>query len=199
MEDSTLNISVVVIARNEEKYIDECLESLAALEYPIDNHEVLVVDNNSTDSTPIIIAAFCEKSPHMRFVVNKVRGIAPSRNMGLNEAKYDHVAFIDADCTAEPNWLYILASTMQEERSKDQSVAAVGGPNISPENAGLFRQAVALAVTTFWGSHGSVQGTGPRVRTTVEHLPTLNVLYYKNIVLRLGGFDINRVIIESGV
>ncbi len=99
------------------------------------------------------------------------------------------MAFTDADCAAEPGWLTALEKAFREEREKDETVVAAGGANVTPEDTTLFRRAVGVAVTNFWGNHGSVQGAGPGVRALVNHLPTLNVLYDRRKVLEIGGFD----------
>lgn len=184
-----LAITVVVIARNEQRSIGACLESLLAQDYPAELHELLLVDNGSTDATPAIAAELAKTHPRLRVSVNPRRGIAPSRNHGLRQARHPFVAFTDADCQALPDWLSRLERAFREERAQDPAVVAAGGPNIAPERTCAFREAVAVAVSTYWGNHGSVQGAGPGRRCAVDHLPTLNVLYDKARVLELGGFD----------
>ncbi len=182
-------ISVVVVAYNEEGYIRECLDSLALLDYPRGEWDVLVVDNGSVDRTRDIVREFTMAHPHFRLTVNATRGIAASRNVGLREAGRDFVAFTDADCTVPPDWLSKLERAFREVRQEDPSVAAAGGSNTAPENANRFRQAVAVAVQNYWGNHGSIQGRILKHRAFVDHLPTLNVLYDRRLALAVGGFD----------
>jgi len=184
-----VKVSVVVVARNEEGSILACLRSLAALDYPVEDHEVLVVDNASTDRTADLVQEHARGHPNVRLVSNPVHGAASSRNVGLREARHPWVAFTDADCLAEAGWLRALTDAMREERAEDRATVAVGGPNVAPAEATRFREAVAVAVTTFWGSHGSVQGAKPGERIEVNHLPTLNVLYDRGRLLEQGGFD----------
>lgn len=186
---ANLDISVVVICRNEEKRIRAVLESLYAQDYPSSSFEVVVVENASTDSTAAVVRDFLRDNSNMRLVQSERRGIAPNRNRGLKESRYAHVAFTDADCTADPGWLSALDAAFREERAQDDRVAAVGGPNVMPEGSTLFRRAVAIAVSNYWGNHGSVQGAGPNKRAAVDHLPTLNVLYDRDRALEVGGFD----------
>lgn len=187
--DRPRSISVVVIARNEEKCILKCLKSLAAQDYPRDSFEVVLVDNLSTDSTSAIANGFISEFPNLRVVENPIPGIATTRNAGIRAAKYDTVAFIDADCEATVSWLSTLERVLSAEVEKDPKVAAVGGPNVMPEDATLFRRIVAVAVTNYWGNHGSVQAKVPGQRIEVDHLPTLNVMYVKERVLEVGLFD----------
>lgn len=189
MAEERLSISVVVIAFNEEKHIRECIESLAGIDYPRQLHEVLIVDNASTDATGQVVDEAIKGLSHMRLKVNPEPGIAQSRNFGLREAKHDFIAFTDADCTVEPGWLSALERAMVEGRREEPKLAGVGGPNIAPKNTTLFREAVAVSVTTFWGSHGSVQGLVLDKRIYVEHLPTLNVLFDGALLIEQGWFD----------
>jgi len=48
-------VSVIVGIRNEEKFIEECIESLLDLDYPRDSYEIIIVDGMSTDKTPDIV------------------------------------------------------------------------------------------------------------------------------------------------
>lgn len=196
---ANLNISVVVICHNEEPCIRTLLESLLAQDYPPSCFEVVVVENASSDGTAAVVQEFLRDLPNWRLVQSERRGIAPNRNRGLEEARYPHVAFTDADCAADPDWLSTLDAAFREERAKDERVAAVGGVSIMPEESNLFRRAVTVAVSNYWGNHGSVQGAGPESRASVDHLPTLNVLYDRERVLEVGGFDLGQGNISEDV
>ena len=77
---------------------------------PRDRFEVVVVDDASTDDTPILLAEI-ERSTelHLRVVRQKVNGgPAAARNAGWRVARADLVAFVDDDCTPEAGWLAAL-------------------------------------------------------------------------------------------
>lgn len=183
------DVSVIVIARNEEKCILECLQSLAAQDYPTDKFEVVVVDNASTDNTREIVHEFAKTFPIARLVENPKLGVAANRNAGVLAARHPTIAFLDADCQAQSHWLSTLERAFSEETEKDPRVAAVGGPNVAPPDTTLFRKVVAVATTNYWGHHGSVQAMKPDVRLDVDHLPTLNVMYDRQRVIDVGLFD----------
>ncbi len=69
-------VSVIVPARNEERSMARCLESLLAQDY--DDYEVIVVDDDSSDATPEIVAAIAEKDPRLRARLGRSppRGVA---------------------------------------------------------------------------------------------------------------------------
>lgn len=79
-------ISAVIIARNEETMIRECLESLSFCD------EVIVIDNNSVDKTVEIAQSFKAKV----YKTNST-DFSELRNLGLNKAEYDWVLYVDAD------------------------------------------------------------------------------------------------------
>ena len=185
-----LRVSVVVICCNEEKYIEECLFSLASQNYPSYLFEVLIIENGSTDKTKELVKAFIKNYSNMHLIISDVCGIAVNRNRGIFEANYNYVAFIDGDCTAEKEWLSSLEKGFREESNKNNRIAAIGGPNIMPKNANFFRKALSIAVSNYWGNSGSLQAAiFKSKRILVEHIPTLNVLYDKNKILEIGGFD----------
>lgn len=108
---------MVVPARNGEDSIGDCLRSLTALEYPADLHELIVVDNASSDRTAEIageLGAGVVTEPRL--------GVSNARNRGVAEGRGEVVAFIDDDCVAEPNWLDRLVEPLA-----DPEVGAVAG------------------------------------------------------------------------
>ena len=82
-----VKLSVVIIAFNEENYIEKCLKSAQDVA-----DEILVVDSLSTDKTPEIC-----KSYGVRFISHAFEGYVNQKNFALKEAKYDHVLSLDAD------------------------------------------------------------------------------------------------------
>ncbi len=92
-------ISVIVPTLNEEKWIRICLESLKKQEYG-GEYEIIVVDALSSDKTAEIASEYTD-----RVVLLPPKGPGAARNYGATQAKYDIVAFIDADCIAPTHWL----------------------------------------------------------------------------------------------
>ncbi|HYH74730.1 MAG TPA: glycosyltransferase family A protein [Candidatus Saccharimonadales bacterium] len=92
-------VSIVIPAHNEEGRLRACLESIAA--QTSRPYEVIVVDNNSTDTTTAIAASF----PFVRIVSEAQQGIVFARNAGFDAATGDIIGRIDADVTMPSNWV----------------------------------------------------------------------------------------------
>lgn len=119
-------ISILIIAFNAEKTLPQCLQSLMELNFPHDRLEIVVVDNASTDKTPEII-----KSYPVKYVYEPQRNRARARNTAIKASDGDVVAFIDADCIADKEWLHYLVPHFYG----NELIGAVAGRlNSIPEN-----------------------------------------------------------------
>ncbi len=114
-------MSVIIPVLNGAATLGLCLESLIQQKRRPD--EVIVVDNGSVDDTPSIAKgwALAHSKLVCRIVSERKRGPAAARNRGAQEAKGDVVVFLDADCTAEPEWLKRIEEEFQ------RGYVAVGG------------------------------------------------------------------------
>jgi len=103
-------VSVLVPARDEERYISDCLESLVHQQYPSDRYEIVVVNDRSTDSTPQIIRSYMEEHSMIKCVTvdsnsSGLTGKQNALNEGLKLCSGDIILNTDADCIAGPLWV----------------------------------------------------------------------------------------------
>lgn len=110
-------ISLVIPAYNEEHYLRACLDSAIAQTNPF--YEIIVVDNNSSDST----AKIAQSYKNVRLVHEKKQGVVFARNRGFDVAKGEIIARIDADTILPPNW----SKSVLTEFENDTELAAVSG------------------------------------------------------------------------
>lgn len=99
-------VSIVIPAWNEEDTIRDCVE--AALVQTVRAHEILVVDNRSTDRTAEIVASLAAAHPGspLRLVhQDATQGLVPTRDAGLDAATGEVLGRIDADSVLEPDWV----------------------------------------------------------------------------------------------
>jgi hypothetical protein len=98
-------ISVVIPLFNKAPYVVEAVRSALACDYP--PHEVIVVDDGSTDDGPQRVRALAD--PRVRLVSQPNRGVSAARNRGVDEAHGEYVAFLDADDYWTPRYLGAIA------------------------------------------------------------------------------------------
>ncbi|NTV30727.1 glycosyltransferase family 2 protein [candidate division WWE3 bacterium] len=103
-----MKISVVIPVWNEERFLADCLQSILKQEYP--PHEIIVVDNNSTDKSVSIATSF----PQVTVLKEKKQGISYTRTTGMNAATGDIIARCDADTTVPPIWTKQIIKTLSE-------------------------------------------------------------------------------------
>jgi glycosyltransferase involved in cell wall biosynthesis len=115
-------VSIVVITYNAVDDLKECLRSLEKQEYK--QIEVLVVNDASTDDTLEFLQRFNGPSAtSISVITNKANlGVAGARNVGIQHATGEIIAFIDADCIADYTWVSELVKGYFYE-----GVVAVGG------------------------------------------------------------------------
>jgi GT2 family glycosyltransferase len=93
-------VSVILPVRNGAATLHDCLTALRNVKYPRGRHEIVVVDNDSTDGTAAIIRAH-----PVRAVFEERRGLSWARNRGIAASRGEILAFTDADCSVSRGWL----------------------------------------------------------------------------------------------
>jgi glycosyltransferase involved in cell wall biosynthesis len=113
-------ISCIVPVFNGERYLAETLDSMLAQTYrPI---ELIVIDDGSTDRTPKVLASYGDR---LRFLRQDNAGPAVARNNGLNAARGEFVAFLDADDLWHPEKLSRQMVRFQARSELDLCIAMV--------------------------------------------------------------------------
>ncbi|WP_415973732.1 glycosyltransferase family 2 protein [Rhodococcus sp. 077-4] len=115
-------LSIVVPAFDESAHISECLDALLVQSERI--HEIIVVDNNSTDDTAAIVAEYRRQFPQVVLVRESEPGVVHARNAGFDHASGSIIGRIDADTRIEPGWVESILDFF--DRRLDY--AAVTGP-----------------------------------------------------------------------
>ena len=163
-------VSVVVCVYNGERTLDACLASLEKLRYP--NYEVIVVNDGSTDATREIAEGY----DYTRLIHQENKGLSEARNVGIRAATGDIIAFTDADCMADVDWLTHLVARFQAS-----DFAAVGGPNLTPPDDSFVASCVAVSPGA--PTHVLLDDE------VAEHIPGCNMAFRREALAAIDGFD----------
>jgi GT2 family glycosyltransferase len=117
--------SIVIPVHNKAALTRQCLDSIFANPPAVD-HEVLVVDDASTDETPAMLAEYGDAVKHVRLERNA--GFATACNTGAAAAEGGYLVFLNNDTIAQPGWLDALAAY-----ADTHDVAVVGSKLLFPD------------------------------------------------------------------
>ncbi len=107
-------VSIIIVNFNGRHLLDECLNSLAALTFPHQQFEVILVDNNSSDdSLPYIKKHF----PWVKLIVNNQNlGFTGGNQVGFEHAKGDYLVLLNSDVVVDQAWLTELVAAAKPDR-----------------------------------------------------------------------------------
>jgi glycosyltransferase involved in cell wall biosynthesis len=178
-------ISLIIPVKNEAEKIEQCLE--AVFNQTLKPFEVIVVDGHSTDKTVENARKFTVK-----ILYEDYGTVGGARQAGVENAKGDFIAFTDADCIPEKNWLENLI----REFGNSNNIVGVGGgtKNIGK---GLWEKSIALALDSFLGSANSVQDRVFKEKRFVKSISGCNSIYRKEDLIKVGGFNVGLSINEE--
>ena len=171
-------ISVIIPARNEERHITRCLDSI--LSQSVTNLQVIVVDGASIDGTLDIVRDFARQDERIELLHNPVGTIPRSLNLALQAASGRFLVRVDAHSTIPQGYVEKAV-----EHLKSGRWGGVGGRKdaIGRTSAG---QAIAVAMGSPFGVGGSIYHHGTTTRE-VDHIPF--GAYPTELVRRLGGWN----------
>lgn len=181
--DPSPPVTVVVCTKDRPERLDECLATLARVEYG--EYEMVVVDNGSRDDRPSAIA-----ERHGARIVREDRaGLNNARNRGVAESRHEVVAFVDDDVKVEAGWLAALGRAFV-----DQAVDAVTGLVLPLE--------LETRSQRLFEAYGSGMSKGAEARVfrradlevseliAVQHVGVgANMAARKSVLIEVGGFD----------
>lgn len=176
-------ISVIIAARNEEKNIGICLDSICDQSYPKELFEVLVVDDHSTDSTSAIVKTYADKNVTLILLKDFIDDALNSYKKKAIEVAIAHstaelIVTTDADCRVPKNWLQTIAAFY--EAYDPAFIAAPVSINCSNKFIEVFQ---ALDFMTLQGI------TGASVHKKIHSMCNgANLVYTKKAFEEVSGF-----------
>ena len=104
-------ISVMIAAYNAETTIARCLDSVLA--QTMQDFEIVVIDDGSTDGTAAILAGYAAKDARIQVIHQENRGLASARNRAIRESRGNYLTFLDSDDSLLPDYLSALYTAIQ--------------------------------------------------------------------------------------
>lgn len=179
--------TVVVAARNEAGNISRCLESLASQDYPSSRHEVIIVNDHSSDQTSSVISQFIatRQLTHFRLIdrthPDQASGKKHAISVAVDHARGDYIVTTDADCQVGAKWLTIINQWVQAHQP-----AMLIGPVLLTPAGSLFEKMQVLEFCSLSGTTGGAAGLQHPVMCNGA-----NLVFRKKDFLEVGGYQGN--------
>ncbi len=109
------NIAVIIPLFNTEQYIDECLKSVLAQSFGI--NEIVIVDDGSTDCSNSIVSKITKNSSIVKLIRTQNKGPSHARNVGIDYSTSPLIFFVDADDFIAPGCLHFLSKNLIDYNS----------------------------------------------------------------------------------
>lgn len=180
-------LSVIIPTRNRALFLKDALESILKQTLSLDDFEILVVDNGSTDQTAEVVREFNAKFGKIRYFFATEPGLHGGRHIGAREAKGEILVFVDDDIIATPEWLKSIKNAFNNPK-----VGLVGGRILPkwegdvPDWINLFKYEVGygwtigyLSLLDFGDSSKEIPG---------DYIYGCNYSIRKSVLFECGGF-----------
>lgn len=179
-------LSVVICSYNRGKYLPMVLDSLKVQDYSSQAHEIILINNNSTDNTDEIIRNYRQANPTfpLVYVIEYNQGISHARNRGVETAKGDIIVFIDDDETVEPDFLTSVNNFFTQY--KDASISS--GPVIpvyETEKPEWLSHFTMRLITGAYDKGKSIKLLGNK-----DYPGTGHACFRKSLFVKYGAFDV---------
>ena len=188
LPSGTPTVSLIVVVRNEEQYIETCLASVLAQDYPADRVEILLVDGMSTDrtreqATAVLAARLAAGSAR---ILDNPHAVSPTAmNIGIAAATGQAIMRVDGHTTLPLDYVRHCVEALQATGSQ-----CVGGA-IRTRGSGAVGRAIAAAQSSRFGVGGVAFRTGCSTAGPVDTVPF--GAYPREVFAHIGGFDVELV------
>jgi len=181
-----MTLSIIICSYNRASYISDALTSLYVQSSGLDNFEVIIVDNNSTDNTKEVYAQWRQTNTNgqFTFISETKQGASFARNTGAAIAKGEWVCFMDDDAVATPNYVENILKHIHHQ----PEVVGFGGriiPKYIPSEPKWMSYYVSSLVGNF--DYSPTACAFENGKYPLES----NMILKKSVYIQIGGFNVN--------
>lgn len=181
-----LKTSIIICTYNRELYLPKCLEQLKNQKADPKTYEIVIVNNNSSDSTDVICTDFYAQNPQLNitYVIEKKQGLSAARNCGIDHAKGQILCFIDDDGFAASDYVTNVQEITENPAYADYisfggKVIPCYNPNKEPKWLSTFIDGVVSKVDL-----------GEQIKDFDKKYPAgCNMIFRKTFFDQFGGFN----------
>ena len=159
-----MHVSVILTIRNESAHIKKCLDSIIHQSY--EDFEIIILDDNSTDTTVEIVNSFNDKKIRLYRAIQKELGHANLRNYALKKACGKYIFFTDGDCVPHYDWISKGLKVLENEDC------------VGVEGKTFYESIKSITVADYYTQ-----------RLVPGGFMTCNVAYLRDSIIEAGYFD----------
>lgn len=195
-------ISILIPVKNEEVFLERCLESVLKFQLPIDTKtEILILDGMSNDKTSSIACQYSSRYEHIHYFKNPLIIQSSAINLGIKKSRGDWILRLDAHAMYPSNYLHLLLVHSLRTQADN-----TGGIFITKVRGGGYQARLVQALTTHKFGVGN---SGFRTEAKEDWADTVPYGFYRRQLFNLIGwfderlvrgqdYEFNRRLISSG-
>ncbi|MGZ4049206.1 MAG: glycosyltransferase, partial [Bacteroidia bacterium] len=176
-------VSIVIAARNEEKNIINCLDSIIKQSYNANKFEIIIIDDASADLTNKLVSDYSERHPNIKLISLREDGKNVGKKFairkGIEKAKGELIVTTDADCSMGENWLRSVVSFYSGTNAK-----MIVSPVCFQNEKSIFEKMQSLEFIALIACGGSSLYYNKAIMCNGA-----NLAYPKEVFMEMNGFD----------
>jgi cellulose synthase/poly-beta-1,6-N-acetylglucosamine synthase-like glycosyltransferase len=178
-------VSILIPCRNEEKFIEQCLNSIIANNYPKDNLEILVIDGTSVDQTRAIVRKISQEHLFIKLITNPARITPTALNIGIQQSQGKIIMRLDAHTVYPVNYISKCVNYLIKHKADN-----VGGViKTTADSNAFWAQSIVASLSHSFGIGNSKFRAGVTKPQEVDTVPF--GCYKRKVFNKIGLFNKN--------